>query len=95
MRPASVRWLGRASAITSSAGAMLLAGLVPKCPLCIAAVLSAWGIGATASGAFAPMLRPLLVLIALVLAALGVASALLPDVMPCCVRRRTAHRRRW
>jgi hypothetical protein len=60
---------GRASAIISSAGAILLAALVPKCPLCIAAALSAWGLGAAA--ALAPTLRPLL----LALAALALAGA--------------------
>jgi len=57
MRASTARLGG--SAVTSSAG-ILLAGLVPKCPLCVAAALSAWGVGASTAGALAPAVRPFL-----------------------------------
>jgi hypothetical protein len=38
---------------------MLLAALIPKCPLCIAAALSALGVGASFSAWLSPALRPM------------------------------------
>jgi hypothetical protein len=64
----SVRRLrGAASGI----GAGLLAVLIPKCPLCVAAWLTALGVGATGAGLVAPLVRPValaLILVATVLA---------------------------
>lgn len=40
-------------------GSLVLTALLPKCPLCVAAVLSALGVGAAASTAVAPFVRPL------------------------------------
>jgi len=49
---------GMTGAATSIATA-IAAALVPKCPLCIAAALSAFGLGAAAAHGVAPWLRPL------------------------------------
>lgn len=65
----------RMSAIAGSAGAILLAGLVPKCPLCVAAALTAWGIGATAAGTVAPIVRPLLLMLAIASVRSAIADA--------------------
>lgn len=43
----------------SSAFAFLALVLAPKCPLCIAALLSGLGLGAGVAGSIAPLLRPL------------------------------------
>jgi hypothetical protein len=40
-------------------GQMLLLAILPKCPLCIAAALSACGLSAGIASALAPWLRPL------------------------------------
>lgn len=62
--------LGRLSVATGSVGTFVLAALVPKCPLCVAAALSAWGVSATAASAVAPGVRP----VAFALAGLAAAS---------------------
>ncbi len=59
--------------VTSLASTVLLA-LVPKCPLCVAAVLSSLGLGAAAASFLGPLLRPfaiLLVLVAIAALAMG------------------------
>jgi hypothetical protein len=48
---------GRARSAATSIGAFTLAALVPKCPLCVAAMLSAAGVGAAAAHSLAPFLR--------------------------------------
>jgi hypothetical protein len=48
----------RAASASASLGALLVAALIPKCPLCVAAALSALGLGATLGSALAPLLRP-------------------------------------
>ena len=53
----------------------LLLALVPKCPLCVAAMLSFWGLGAGVAGALAPWLRPVALLSA-ALCALALAVVL-------------------
>jgi hypothetical protein len=58
----------------ASLGATLTVALLPKCPLCIAAYFTAFGIGASASGTAALFVRPavgLLGLIALSASAVG------------------------
>ena len=47
--------LGRAA---PAVGAALAAVLVPKCPLCVAAYLAAFGMSAAAADAAAPLVRP-------------------------------------
>ena len=47
--------LGR---VVSSVGAALLAVFVPKCPLCVAAYLASFGLGAGLSHSAAPFVRP-------------------------------------
>ena len=42
----------------ASLGTIVVAALVPKCPLCVAAMLSALGVGSAAAGAIAPAVRP-------------------------------------
>jgi len=56
---------------SGSVGALVLAALVPKCPFCIAAALTALGMGAGVSSAVAPVVRPA----ALVLAGLAIVLA--------------------
>ena len=51
----------------------MLALVTPKCPLCIAAALSAWGIGAAAAAVIAPAIEP--VLLAVTALAIGVFAA--------------------
>jgi hypothetical protein len=58
----------------ASASALLLAALIPKCPLCLAAALSTLGLGATVGSTLAPWLRPVALGLS-VLAVLGVARA--------------------
>ncbi len=53
----------------ASLGTIALAALVPKCPLCVAAMLSALGMGSAAAFAIAPAVRP----VVFTLAALAVA----------------------
>ena len=53
----------------ASLGTIVAAALVPKCPLCVAAMLSALGVGSAAAGAIAPAVRP----VVFTLAALAVA----------------------
>ena len=56
VRPRAER--GRAgSALTLALGVAL--ALVPKCPMCIAAYLSVFGLGMAAAGAIAPWCLPL------------------------------------
>src|SRR5688572_1137633 len=67
---ARVRQLARRSAILPALGAVL----VPKCPFCVAAYLSLFGVSAGAAFTIAPLVRT----IALVLATIGVGFLLLP-----------------
>lgn len=48
----------RATSALTSVFAVVLATLIPKCPLCVAAALSAIGIGTTLGSAVAPIVRP-------------------------------------
>jgi hypothetical protein len=69
-RVAPRRW----PSVVSSLGSTVLLALVPKCPLCVAAVLSSLGLGAAAASFLGPLLRPfaiLLVLVAVVALAAG------------------------
>jgi predicted lysophospholipase L1 biosynthesis ABC-type transport system permease subunit len=51
--------VGRAGRASASLGAIVLAALIPKCPLCVAAWLSALGLGASLGALVAPIVRPL------------------------------------
>jgi len=53
----------------SSLGALLAAALVPKCPLCVAAMLAALGLGTASASVLAPVVRPLVFGFAIVAAA--------------------------
>jgi hypothetical protein len=65
----------RGASASASLGAVLLAALIPKCPLCVAAALSALGVGAALGGAVAPLIRPIAFLVAVVLTvAIGVTE---------------------
>lgn len=55
------------SALTLALGVAL--ALVPKCPMCIAAYLSVFGLGMAAAGALAPWCLPLALLLILASAA--------------------------
>jgi threonine/homoserine efflux transporter RhtA len=56
----------RVGTAITSLGTIVVAALVPKCPLCIAAALSVAGCGAAAAGRIAPLVRPLGLVFALV-----------------------------
>jgi hypothetical protein len=62
--------MARRSAVLSA----LAAAFVPKCPFCVAAYLSLFGVSAGAAGAIAPLVRS----IALLLATLAVGLLLVP-----------------
>ncbi len=74
--------LRRAGKGGASIGALILAVLVPKCPLCVAGLLSAAGIATAGAREVAPYARPLAFALAGVIALLVVGSEL---------RRRRAH----
>ena len=50
--------LRRGASASTSAFAFLGVALMPKCPVCVAAVLSTVGVGATFGAWFAPVARP-------------------------------------
>jgi hypothetical protein len=56
----------RLAGASGSLGAIAVAALIPKCPLCIAAVLSALGVGAELSSSVAPIARPLAIVLAVI-----------------------------
>ena len=58
----------------STVGAVLAALLLPKCPLCIAALLGAAGVGATSAALVAPWLRPACIVLAVMGAMVFLAS---------------------
>ncbi len=70
MTKPSARQMVRRSAVLPA----LAAALVPKCPFCVAAYLSLFGVSAGAAGAIAPLVRS----IALVFATLAVGFLLVP-----------------
>ena len=74
--------LRRLASIVGSLGTIILAALIPKCPLCVAAALSAVGLGATIGASLAPIVRP----VAFVCAAI----ALLASVRVVWRRRHTS-----
>jgi hypothetical protein len=57
------RATGRGAA--TSIGSSIAFALAPKCPLCVAAWLSALGLGATGAGVVAPLLRPIALCLAI------------------------------
>ena len=64
--------LRRASGVVTSVAAGAAALLVPKCPLCVAAMLAALGVGTSVASALAPLVRPIAFLL-LAAAVVGVA----------------------
>ena len=76
----------------SSVGALMAALAVPKCPLCVAALLSAMGIGGALAEAVVPFLRPaaiaVSVVLAVVLAASLAARRARRSTCPDCARHR-------
>jgi hypothetical protein len=48
----------RSAPAAASFGTVALAVLAPKCPLCVAAALSALGLGTASAGCIAPFVRP-------------------------------------
>lgn len=56
----------RGASVSTSALAVIGAALMPKCPLCVAAVLSTLGVGLTTRLWVAPMARPLAMAVAVV-----------------------------
>jgi hypothetical protein len=73
----------------SSLGAAIVALLVPKCPMCVAAYLASLGLGAGVSHSAAPFVRPVAFTIAGVAAlalALGAWRIGRRRAAPCCRR---------
>lgn len=50
--------LRRGARASTSVASWLLVALLPKCPLCVAAALSAVGVSASLGALLAPLLRP-------------------------------------
>jgi hypothetical protein len=87
--PCGAGALRRAGSGAVSIGAVIAAALVPKCPLCIAAMLSAAGVGAAVARDLAPFVRGLSLALAMGLAALVAAA----EWRRAQVRKRLAARR--
>jgi hypothetical protein len=64
------RWLR----VVTSVGSTALLALAPKCPLCVAAVLSSLGLGAAAASFLGPLVRPFSIAFVLVAVAALVAG---------------------
>lgn len=75
------RALRRAGKGGASLGAVALAVLVPKCPLCVAGLLSAVGLATAGARAVAPYVRP---------GAFAIAGAIVLVVLASELRRRRA-----
>jgi hypothetical protein len=83
----------------TSLAAIVATALVPKCPLCVAAALSALGIGAAAAHRMAPFVRAGGVVLAVIAgltllflewrrrASMKLALSSMKGVLPCCPRR--------
>jgi hypothetical protein len=67
----------------SSVGAVVAAFLLPKCPLCVAAILSALGLGAALPEVVVPLLRPAALAVGLALAVALVAALIARRVRRC------------
>jgi hypothetical protein len=81
-----------------SLGGVLVALLLPKCPLCVAAVLTGAGVGAAAAGVLAPYLKPAgcalsLVLFVAVLLRERSAMAKRARAQSCCCSQASAEER--
>ena len=61
--------VGRTAGASTAIGALAAGALLPKCPLCIAAALSALGFGTAVGGALAPYVRPAALVVAVFAAA--------------------------
>jgi hypothetical protein len=70
----------RAAAAWGSVSAVVATALVPKCPLCVAAALSALGVGAASARLLGPYVRALLPVL---------ATALVVTIVVALSRRRT------
>jgi adenine-specific DNA glycosylase len=62
------RGVRRVAGAMLSMGAVVVTALTPKCPLCVVAVLSAAGIGGAGARYAAPLVQPLTLALALVVA---------------------------
>jgi len=79
MRTVERRSIGRASSTSASLGTVLLVALMPKCPLCVAAALTAIGLGTSLASGLSPFVRPLVFALLAVTAAFA-AYAWYPSV---------------
>jgi hypothetical protein len=83
----ALRGIRRAGSAVLSLGAVAATALVPKCPFCIVAVLSAAGLGGAGARHVAPLLRPLAIALALIVAVSLVWAErrrARHNVTPCC-----------
>jgi hypothetical protein len=92
MRRAEGGALPQARSATASIGAIVFAALVPKCPLCVAAMLSAAGVGAAGAHAIAPLLRTAAFVAAGLVVALAAWIEWRRPRRACCLGARAAHR---
>jgi len=76
--------LRRAGKGGASLGALALAVLVPKCPICVAALLSAAGLATAGAREVAPYVRPAAFLVAAVVVAVAVWSERRRARRRCC-----------
>lgn len=77
----------RLGGLGTGLGSTLLALALPKCPLCAAAYLSVFGLGAGAAGLLISVLRPLLIAVALAALAFSLKHWLWP-ARRCCLLSR-------
>ncbi len=79
--------LRRAGKGGASLGALALAVLVPKCPICVAALLSAAGLATAGARAAAPYVRPAAFVLAAVVVVVAVWSERRRARRACCRAR--------
>ncbi len=88
-RPDARALARRASGAATTVGTIAALVLAPKCPLCVAAWLSALGIGAAGAGLLAPWVRP----VGFAVAAAGVVALAWAEWRWLRERRRVQARR--
>jgi hypothetical protein len=86
MPPSNAVALRRAGSALASIGAATGAALVPKCPLCVAAILSAAGFGTAGAHHLAPFIRGAALALAVLLPIAIVLGERRRARRPCCAK---------